>query len=84
MSCMLTSFGLKYGFHGLSYMSILGAMAKKLNKKEEEVSVVVAHLGSGGSSCCIRKGKSIDTSKLDIDRVHGTSLTVRLELQVWV
>jgi acetate kinase len=44
-------------------MSILGAMAKKLNKKEEDVSIVVAHLGSGGSSCCIRKGKSIDTSK---------------------
>lgn len=47
----------------MSYMSILGAMAKKLNKKEEDVSIVVAHLGSGGSSCCIRKGKSIDTSK---------------------
>lgn len=44
-------------------MSILGAMAKKLNKKEEDVSIVVAHLGSGGSSCCIRKGKSIDTSE---------------------
>jgi acetate kinase len=43
-------------------MSILRAVAKKLDKKEEDVSIVVAHLGSGGSSCCIRKGKSIDTS----------------------
>lgn len=38
-------------------------MAKKLNKKPEDVSIVVAHLGSGGSSCCIRKGQSIDTSE---------------------
>jgi acetate kinase len=69
-SILLISSDIKYGFHGLSYMSILGAMAKKLNKKKEDVSIVVAHLGSGGSSCCIRKGKSIDTSKLGSDSLE--------------
>jgi acetate kinase len=53
----------KYGFHGLSYGSILGSVAQKLGKKEEDVSIVIAHLGSGGSACCIQNGKSIDTSE---------------------
>lgn len=53
----------KYGFHGLSYASIVKNLAKHLNKKEEEVNIVVAHLGSGASSCCIKGGKSIDTSE---------------------
>ncbi|KAK1925863.1 Acetokinase family-domain-containing protein [Papiliotrema laurentii] len=52
----------KYGFHGLSYASIVTSLAKHLNKKEEEINIVVAHLGSGASSCCIKNGKSIDTS----------------------
>jgi acetate kinase len=53
----------KYGFHGLSYASIVKNLAKHLNKKEEDVNIVVAHLGSGASSCCIKGGKSIDTSE---------------------
>ncbi|WWC88663.1 acetate kinase [Kwoniella dendrophila CBS 6074] len=52
----------KYGFHGLSYASILQSMAYQLGKKEEEVNIVVAHLGSGASACCIKGGQSIDTS----------------------
>ncbi|WVQ96531.1 acetate kinase [Kwoniella sp. CBS 9459] len=52
----------KYGFHGLSYASIVQSMAKQLGKKEEDVNIVVAHLGSGASACCIKDGKSIDTS----------------------
>ncbi len=44
-------------------MSILSSMAKKLDKPEKHVSIVVAHLGSGGSACCIRNGESVDTSK---------------------
>lgn len=43
-------------------MSILDSMAHKLQKPKSDVSIVVAHLGSGGSVCCIRKGQSIDTS----------------------
>ncbi|WVR09779.1 acetate kinase [Kwoniella sp. DSM 27419] len=52
----------KYGFHGLSYASITQAMAQKLQKKEEDINIVVAHLGSGASACCIKGGQSIDTS----------------------
>lgn len=52
----------RYGFHGLSFASILEQMAQKLGKKEEDVNLVVAHLGSGGSVCLIQGGKSANTS----------------------
>ena len=52
----------KYGFHGLSYASIVSSLAQHLSKPEDQINIVVAHLGSGASSCCIRAGKSIDTS----------------------
>jgi len=53
----------KYGFHGLSYASIVDNVAKHLKKPAKEVDIVVAHLGSGASAACIQGGKSIDTSK---------------------
>lgn len=53
----------KYGFHGLSYASIVNSLSKELGKPEDQINVVVAHLGSGASSCCIEGGKSIDTSE---------------------
>ena len=52
----------KYGFHGLSYASIVRSMAKQLEKDESDINLVVAHLGSGASACCIKSGRSIDTS----------------------
>jgi len=52
----------RYGFHGLSYASILQSVAKHLGKKPEQTSLIVAHLGSGASMCAIRDGQSIDTS----------------------
>lgn len=52
----------KYGFHGLSYASIVHSLAKAVGKQDAEVNIVVAHLGSGASACCIERGKSIDTS----------------------
>ncbi|HVW77146.1 MAG TPA: acetate/propionate family kinase [Alloacidobacterium sp.] len=47
----------RYGFHGLSYASILHALGRGLPSK-----VVVAHLGSGASIVAIANGKSVDTS----------------------
>ena len=47
----------RYGFHGLSYESIVHALAPDIPAR-----LVVAHLGSGSSVCAIRDGKSIDTS----------------------
>lgn len=53
---------LKYGFHGLSYGSILRQIASHLDKPTSEVNIVVAHLGSGGSCCLIQGGESKDTT----------------------
>lgn len=38
------------------------SLASHLNKPTSALNIVVAHLGSGASSACIRGGKSIDTS----------------------
>lgn len=47
----------RYGFHGLSYESIVSTLGKDLPKR-----LVVAHLGSGASLCAIEQGQSVDTS----------------------
>ncbi|KWU44042.1 putative acetate kinase [Rhodotorula sp. JG-1b] len=52
----------KYGFHGLSYANIRDQMAEALGKPKDAVNLVVAHLGSGGSCCLIRNGKSVQTT----------------------
>ena len=52
----------KYGFHGLSYASILKSVSNHLGKKEEQTNLIVCHLGSGASMCCIKDGKSLDTT----------------------
>ncbi|KAM0748827.1 acetate kinase [Meredithblackwellia eburnea MCA 4105] len=52
----------RYGFHGLSYASILEQMSAELGKEPSDVNLVVAHLGSGGSVCLIQGGRSTNTS----------------------
>lgn len=52
----------KYGFHGLSYASIVNTLSRTWDKPQDKINLVVAHLGSGASACCIRGGQSIDTS----------------------
>jgi len=47
----------RYGFHGLSYESIVKALGAALPSR-----VVVAHLGSGASVCALKDGRSVDTS----------------------
>jgi acetate kinase len=47
----------RYGFHGLSFESIVDTLGSGLPSK-----LVVAHLGNGCSLCAIRDGKSIDTT----------------------
>jgi acetate kinase len=47
----------RYGFHGLSYESIVHALGKELAPR-----TVIAHLGSGASLCALREGRSVDTS----------------------
>ena len=48
---------LRYGFHGLSYESIVHALGKDLPSR-----TIVAHLGNGASLAAILDAKSIDTS----------------------
>lgn len=47
----------RYGFHGLSYESVVEALKPDLPSR-----LVVAHLGNGASLCAIADGRSVDTS----------------------
>ena len=50
----------KYGFHGTSHRYITLKVQEMLGK--ENVNIISCHIGSGGSLCCIKNGKSIDTT----------------------
>lgn len=52
----------RYGFHGLSYEYIAGALPHHLGTGATSARVVVAHLGSGASMCAMRGGQSIATT----------------------
>ena len=47
----------RYGFHGLSYESIVHQLADDLPRR-----LVVAHLGNGASVTAIDRGRSVDTT----------------------
>ncbi|MGA8037530.1 MAG: acetate/propionate family kinase [Candidatus Acidiferrales bacterium] len=47
----------RYGFHGLSYESIVGQLGTELPRR-----AVIAHLGNGASLAAVGDGHSIDTS----------------------
>jgi len=51
----------RYGFHGLSYEYIAGALATH-DPAVAAGRVVVAHLGSGASMCALVDGRSVDSS----------------------
>ncbi|WCM24766.1 acetate/propionate family kinase [Paraburkholderia bryophila] len=48
---------IRYGFHGLSYESLVTQLGAALPSR-----AVFAHLGNGSSLCALRDGKSVDTS----------------------
>ena len=50
----------RYGFHGLSYESIVAQLRAGPGALPERV--VAAHLGSGSSLCAILRGTSVDTT----------------------
>ncbi len=50
----------KYGFHGTSHKYITKVMQEKLGK--DNINIISCHVGSGGSICCIKDSKSIDTT----------------------
>jgi len=47
----------RYGFHGISYESLVHRFGAKLPKR-----AIFAHLGNGSSLCALRNGMSIDTT----------------------
>jgi len=50
----------RYGFHGTSHKYITEKMQQILNKKD--VNLIICHVGSGASVCCVKDGYSFDTS----------------------
>lgn len=52
----------RYGFHGLSYQSVLARYCHVTNTPPERATLIVLHLGSGCSVAAIRDGRAADTS----------------------
>lgn len=65
----------RYGFHGLSYKYIAGALARQAPELAKG-RVVVAHLGSGASLCGLKDGESRDTS-MGFSTLDGIPMATR-------
>lgn len=52
---------MRYGFHGLSYEYVMGAL-RALDPAAAAGRVVIAHLGNGASMAAVRDGRGIDTT----------------------
>jgi acetate kinase len=65
----------RYGFHGLSYESIVARLKSELGAALPE-RIVCAHLGSGASLVALRNGVSIDTS-MGMTPVGGIPMATR-------
>ena len=52
----------KYGAHGTSHMYVAQKAADYLGKPLEDLKLITAHIGNGGSLTAIAGGKSLDTS----------------------
>ncbi len=52
----------RYGFHGLSYRSVLARYCHLTETPAHSATLIVLHLGSGCSAAAIRDGRSADTS----------------------
>ncbi len=52
----------RYGFHGLSHAWVARRTRELLGAPSEEVRLVSAHLGAGGSLCAIADGVSVATT----------------------
>jgi acetate kinase len=65
----------RYGFHGLSYKYIAGAVARQVPALAKG-RIVVAHLGSGASLCGLMDGESRDTS-MGFSTLDGIPMATR-------
>ncbi len=53
---------MRFGFHGLSYEYICGALARAAGTAAPRGRVVIAHLGAGASMAAVRDGRPVDTT----------------------
>jgi acetate kinase len=65
----------RYGFHGLSYEYIAGALPG-YDAKAGAGRVIVAHLGNGASMCAMRSGRSVATT-MGFTAVDGLPMGTR-------
>jgi acetate kinase len=65
----------RYGFHGLSYDYIAGAL-RDLAPELAAGRVIVAHLGNGASMCALRNGRSI-ASTMGFSALDGLPMGTR-------
>lgn len=65
----------RYGFHGLSYESIL-AQLHDLDPRLARGRVVVAHLGNGASMCAMQAGRSVATT-MSFSPLDGLTMGTR-------
>lgn len=52
----------KYGFHGTSFRYVTRRSAQFLGVPEDEVRLIICHLGNGASMAAVKDGKGIDTT----------------------
>ena len=65
----------RYGFHGLSYDYVSGALAQRAPQLAAG-NVVVAHLGSGASMCAVQNGRSV-ASTMGFSALDGLPMGTR-------
>lgn len=65
----------RYGFHGLSYESVLAQIGAE-DPALAQGRLVVAHLGAGASLCGIRAGRSIESS-MGFTALDGVPMATR-------
>jgi acetate kinase len=52
----------RFGFHGISYQSVLARYCEVTRTPREAATLVALHLGNGCSAAAIKEGRSVDTS----------------------
>ena len=52
----------RFGFHGISYQSVLSRYCEIVGIPVERANLVILHLGNGCSAAAIKAGRSVDTS----------------------
>jgi acetate kinase len=65
----------RFGFHGLSYEYLVGALARDGVDVTGE-RIVIAHLGAGASLCAVKEGRSVETT-MGFSTLSGLPMSTR-------